>query len=228
MSMEMATLPAQGFAPPSAWAGGPDVSPLWRGARRFFAEIVRLAEAGARAAPLSAGERSRFTRIVLPHLDAAYNLARFLARDADAAQDITQDAFLRAFRAFADFRGEAARPWLFAIVRNCHLDWRARRGRDGAGAEPDGLDAERVADEGDDPEAALLRRSVAGDVRKTLMALPEPFREILVLREMENLSYRDIAEATGAPIGTVMSRLARARKLFGEIWLRDNPAEGRR
>lgn len=180
--------------------------------------VLAQAAAFARAKPdagLKGTERERFRLMVLPHLDAAYTLARYLSRDADAAQDITQEAFLRALRGFAGFRGEAARPWLFAIVRNCCHDWRARRGA-AAQAENDGVEA--VADEADDPEESLLRAGVSDGVRRTLSRLPEAFREVLVLREIEDLSYREIAEVVGAPIGTVMSRLSRARQLFGEFW----------
>ncbi|WP_395665841.1 sigma-70 family RNA polymerase sigma factor [Methylocella sp.] len=217
-----------GWPRPAAAAPKSLPRPLAAGVSAFaegvlaLAHIVGLTREKPETAP-TAADVERFRRQVLPHLDAAYTLARYLARDADAAQDITQDAMLRALRGFMTFRGEAARPWLFAIVRNCHLDWRARRGRGGGESQPGDFEVEAVADESDDPEVALLRDGVARGVRRTLMRLPEAFREVLVLREMEDLSYREIAEVVGAPVGTVMSRLSRARQLFGELWRRDDP-----
>jgi len=174
---------------------------------------------------------AQFRTTIIPHLDAAYNLARFLSRDPDAAQDIVQDAYLRAFRSFGDYRGGSSRAWVLAIVRNCHHTWFAQRRRasmveplaGGPGSPAD----ERAAGERHDlledeatPETDLLRRSEAQEVRSTLEALPEAFREVLVLRELEDLSYREIAETTATPIGTVMSRLSRARKLFEAAWRR--------
>jgi len=159
--------------------------------------------------PLSAAEAQRFRALVLPHLDAAYGFARYLTRDASQAEDIVQDAFLKAFRGFSGFRGGEPRAWLFAIVRTTFLD--AARGRPAWG---DLQDAEAVPSEDDTPEAALVRQGEVATVRGAIEALPEPFRETLVLRELEELSYRQIAEATAAPIGTVMSRLARARQML--------------
>jgi RNA polymerase sigma factor (sigma-70 family) len=190
--------------------------------------VVAANEAGSGGA-----ERARrFRDLVLPHLDAAYNLARHLARDADAAEDIVQDAYLRALRGFDGYRGGDPRAWILQIVRNRFYDWvRERRqdrtvplpadagGEEEAGADtpdPDGATPEEVLSDAD--EAAAVRAVVAG--------LPTPFREALVLREMEDLSYREIATVTGTPIGTVMSRLARARQMFGEAWRRLAAAEG--
>jgi RNA polymerase sigma-70 factor (ECF subfamily) len=162
--------------------------------------------------------RARFEAQALPHLDAAVNLARWLARSPADADDIVQDAMLRAFRAFDGFRGGDIRPWLLTIVRNC---WRTsagntrRRGHVPLEGEP----GEAILFDGPSPEAAAAQ----GDERRKLDAviagLPEEFREVLVLREMEDLSYREIAAVTDAPIGTVMSRLARARALLRERWL---------
>jgi RNA polymerase sigma-70 factor (ECF subfamily) len=163
------------------------------------------------AAALSPDDQARFRRLVLPHLDAAYGFARFLCRDASLAEDLTQDAFLRAFRGFAGFRGGDPRAWLFAIVRSSHLTWARSRGA-GLAAVPD--DFEQTPAEADTPEEALVRQGEVETVRSAIEALPEPFRETLVLRELEELSYREIAEVTAAPIGTVMSRLARARKML--------------
>jgi len=163
------------------------------------------------AAPLSAEEQARFRRLVLPHMDSAYNFARYLCRDASLAEDLVQDAFLRAFRGFRGFRGGEPRAWLFAIVRSSHLTWVRSPGAR-LQAVPD--DVEDRAAEEDTPEDALLRQGEIDTVRSAIEALPEPFRETLVLRELEELSYREIAEVTGAPIGTVMSRLARARQML--------------
>ncbi|MBX4928141.1 sigma-70 family RNA polymerase sigma factor [Rhizobium binae] len=166
----------------------------------------------------------RFQSVIIPHLDAAYNFARFLSRDADAAQDIVQDAFLRAFRNFESYRGGDPRAWLFAIVRNCCHVWRQQDRRKARFEQhlSDGGDNEseecEIATEEDSPETATIRRSEQQGVRTVISKLPEAIREILVLRELEDLSYRQIAEVIDAPIGTVMSRLARARHEFGEAW----------
>lgn len=185
------------------------------------------ARAGAPGRPLTAAEAARFRANMLPHLDAAYSLARYLARDADAAQDIVQDAYLRAYRAFGDFRGGSARAWLLAIVRNCHLTWRDHRRRERQRLAPDVVAADESGEAGDaldlladgeTPETILLRRSQADRVRGILGLLPEPLREVLVLRELEELSYREIAEVAGVPVGTVMSRLSRARRHFADLW----------
>jgi RNA polymerase sigma factor (sigma-70 family) len=164
----------------------------------------------------------RFRERMLPHLHAAHNLARFLSRDADAAQDIVQEAVLRALRGFDAYRGDGDRAWLLAIVRNCHLDWRSRTARMDR-TEPlfDEESEEERADlpaAEETPEKSLLRHEEARRVRRQLESMPEAYREVLVLRELEDLSYREIADATGLPIGTVMSRLARARALFQKAW----------
>ena len=175
----------------------------------------------------------RFQHMIVPHLDAAYNFARFLSRDADAAQDIVQEAFLRAYRNFETYRGGDPRAWLFAIVRNCCHVWRQQDRRkarfeqhlndnDGDGPE---TGEQQFASEEDSPETATIRRSEQLRVRAVISSLPEAMREILVLRELEDLSYRQIAEIIDAPIGTVMSRLARARRDFGEAWDACNKSE---
>lgn len=158
------------------------------------------------------GDDERFRRAVLPHLDAAYGYARYLARDASAAEDIVQEAFLRAFRAMGTCRGNE-KAWLLAIVRNCYHDWtRERGGETLMGLRVDLGNDERYEDR--HAMQAIEQRVAAGQVRALIESLPEPFREALVLRELHELSYRDIAETTGAPIGTVMSRLARAREML--------------
>jgi len=164
-----------------------------------------------------------FEAAVLPHLDAAYNLARWLVRDPAAAEDVVQEAMLRAFRAFDDLRGQDAKPWLLAIVRNCFLT-SARAARDRKiiplperDSEPDDSFIETSAD----PEQAAMRADQRRKLNHLIGGLPEEFREVLVLREMEDLSYQAIAQVTAAPIGTVMSRLARARALLRAQWERE-------
>jgi RNA polymerase sigma-70 factor (ECF subfamily) len=167
---------------------------------------------------LSPADAERFRRLVLPHLDGAYGLARLLCRDAVAAEDIVQEAFLRALRGFEGFRGSSPKAWLYAIVRNCFFSWAASNRRQPEA--PAGEASDPLADipsDGDTPEAALLRQGEIDQVRSALEAIPEPFREALALRELDELSYREIAEITGAPIGTVMSRLARARQMLGAV-----------
>ena len=165
--------------------------------------------------------RRRFEAQALPHIDAAYNLARWLSRSPTDADDIVQDAMLRAFRAFDGFRGESFRPWLFAIVRNC---WRnqvrdVRRRRHTS--LPDETSDPLVSD-APNPEVEATHASERGRLDSVMALLPDEFREVLVLREIENMSYREIAQATGAPIGTVMSRLARARAMLRDKWLAED------
>jgi RNA polymerase sigma factor (sigma-70 family) len=171
----------------------------------------------------------RFEDLFLPHLGAAYSLARFLARDPAAADDIVQESFLRAFRSFATYRGGDTKTWLLAIVRNCSFDWmkstRRAIGGEVAGCETSGgqldsagpTDPDELPDSNqDDPEVALQRQNEIAEVRAMIERLPEPFRATLVLRELEELSYKEIAELTAVPVGTVMSRLARARRMLTE------------
>lgn len=158
-------------------------------------------------------ENDAFRFTILPHLDAAWSYARYLTRDADVAEDVVQDAFLRAVRSHATCRGDG-KAWLMAIVRNCWHDWlREHRPRDGA------IDESAEPVEAETPHTVLERSSDANHVRALLEALPEPFRETLVLRELEELPYRDIAQVTGVPIGTVMSRLSRGREMLATLVL---------
>jgi RNA polymerase sigma-70 factor (ECF subfamily) len=175
-----------------------------------------------------------FQDTIVPHLDAAYNFARFLSRDADAAEDIVQEAFLRAYRNFVSYRGGDPRAWLFAIVRNCCHAWRQQHRRkarferhmgDDSGGDSDEGREFQVASQDDTPETATIRAGEQQRVRAVIAGLSEPMREILVLRELEDLSYRQIAEVIDAPIGTVMSRLARARREFGETWNAEGKSE---
>ncbi len=155
-------------------------------------------------------EPTEFERRVLPHLDAAYNLARWLVRDPASAEDVVQEAMLRALRYHAGLRGEA-KPWLLQIVRN--VAYAAIATRRKAAEMPFDDDERRApADPADDPEMALARHQERQHLDAALAALPDELRECLVLRELEALSYKEIAQVTGVAIGTVMSRLWRARR----------------
>jgi RNA polymerase sigma-70 factor (ECF subfamily) len=169
----------------------------------------------------SQGKQARFAREVLPHLDAAYNLARWLLRNPTDAEDVAQEACLRAFRYFDEFRGGDAKPWLLAIVRNASFTWLARRKRDGT-TEPfdeavhgaESAMAPDFARSPPTPEEELMRAAERELVHRSLAALPLDFREVVVLRELEGLTYREIAAIVDIPLGTVMSRLARGRALL--------------
>ena len=154
-----------------------------------------------------------FEQTVLPHLDAAYNLARWLAGNDHDAQDVAQEASLRAFRFFGSFRGENARAWLLTIVRNTFYTWlRKNRPREKIiEINDETLDIE---DSSAKAEAVNPQFADADAVRRAIADLPVEFREIVILREMEGFSYKEIADLAEVPIGTVMSRLARARKLL--------------
>jgi RNA polymerase sigma factor (sigma-70 family) len=160
-----------------------------------------------------------FERVVLPHLDAAYNLARWLMRDSEAAEDVLQEAMVRALTYFASFKGVNPRAWLLQIVRNTAYGSMAlNRGVETVpiADENDEADAAELVSGDDDPETALLRARESRQVRDLIAALPVELRETLVLREFEECSYKEIAEATQTPIGTVMSRLWRARQLLAQ------------
>ena len=159
--------------------------------------------------------QGRFADSVLPHLDAAYNLARWLVRDAHDAQDVVQDALVRALRHFDGFRGGDPRPWLLAIVRNAAFASLGARRPNEVEVRDDELDAAlAVGAPPSDPESLAIRRAERREIDAAIAALPIAFREAVVLRELEELSYRDIARITDVPIGTVMSRLSRARHLL--------------
>ena len=155
---------------------------------------------------------SEFEQAVLPHLDAAYNLARWLMRDAVAAEDVVQDAVVRALGYFGTYRGGDARAWLLQIVRNVAYGALAGRKRADTTTTAEDDPALRVPDPAPDPEAALLRQDDLSHMGRALAALPIELRECLVLRELEELSYREISRVVGVPVGTVMSRLWRARR----------------
>ncbi len=162
---------------------------------------------------MESSELARFEAVVLPHLDAAYTLARYLTRNEQDAEDVVQDACLRALKYFDSFRGEegtSARPWLLAIVRNTAFSSRRRQRPDADGLEFDEAQhSGAVADE--HPEAALLRSAAKESLGRALDRLAPEFREVIVLRELEGLSYKEISDVAGVPVGTVMSRLSRAR-----------------
>ena len=168
-----------------------------------------------------------FKQTIVPQLDAAYKLARHLSGDADAAKDIVQEAFLRAHRSFAGYRGENARAWISKIVRNCYYSWlmsRRRKSRLEVDSNDCGYTEELILNISSDectPEGMLVREEERRTVRFVLDKMPVPLREILMLREFEELSYCQISEIKALPIGTVMSRLARARRAFADAWLRE-------
>jgi RNA polymerase sigma-70 factor (ECF subfamily) len=157
----------------------------------------------------------RFEALALPHLDAAFNLARWLARNDQDASDIVQEAFLRAFEAFDGMRGDNARPWLLAIVRNTCFTWLARH-RPGTSLLPYDEEVHATADEEANPERCALRADDKRRVDAAIERLPIEFREVIVLRELEDLSYKEIATVLALPIGTVMSRLSRGRRLLAQ------------
>lgn len=160
---------------------------------------------------LSPRELDRFHERVLPYLDAAHNLARYLLRDAHEAEDAVQDSFLRAIRHFEDFRGLDGRAWLLSIVRNtCLTRLRGRRSR-GENVEFD-EEIHTAEEKAPGPDMELERKAATQSVREGLDRLPVEFREVIVLRELEGMSYKEIAQVSGVPIGTVMSRLARGRR----------------
>ena len=160
------------------------------------------------------GRHGDFEQVVLPHLDAAYNLARWLTRNDHDAQDVAQEAVLRAYRFFDGLRGEP-RPWLLAIVRNSCFTWlAANRPAETVGLEDGAVDL--LPSEEDGPEVQAARNFDRRMLNDAIAGLPAQFREVLILRELEDLSYKDIARIADVPIGTVMSRLARARRLLAQ------------
>jgi len=159
-------------------------------------------------------ERTRFEELVLPHLDAGYNLARWLTRDVDDAEDVAQEACVRALKYIGALRDGDARAWFLTIVRHAFYDW-CGRNRPAEIVRDDGAALEKLADESAvDPERAALRNSESRVLADAVAELPLVFREVLILRELEELSYKEIARIADIPVGTVMSRLARARALL--------------
>ena len=169
-------------------------------------------------------ERARFEWVLLSYLDAAYNLARWLTRDAHDAEDVVQNAYLRAVKSFGGFHGGDGRAWLLAIVRNACYTWlQAKRGRASEAAFDETRHGAAAADES--PEHLLLRQEDRQWVRRAVEALPVELREVVVLRELEGLSYKEIAAVADIPLGTVMSRLARARERLQQHLSEQQPKE---
>ncbi len=185
-------------------------------------------KAGQKAMPVNSSDGDpekarRFRDAALPHLDDVYTLARYLLRDGADAEDAVQECFLRALRHFDSYRGPAMKPWLFAILRNvCRAEFARRASSPTAPIDDVPDDAEQTPlwhEAQETPEAQMLHRWESTTIGRLVAALAEPFRETLVLREIHDLSYREIADIVGAPVGTVMSRLARARAMLRSAWM---------
>jgi RNA polymerase sigma-70 factor (ECF subfamily) len=185
-------------------------------------------KAGPKAMPLKAAnddpeKARRFRDAALLHLDDAYTLARYLLRDPTDAEDAVQECYLRAFKHFDSYRGPAMKPWLFAILRNvCRAEFARRASSPTNPIEdaPDSAEQTPLWHEAQEtPETQMLRRWDADTIRRLVSGLAEPFRETFVLREINNLSYREIADVAEVPVGTVMSRLARARAMLRSAWM---------
>ncbi|MFK4446375.1 RNA polymerase sigma factor (sigma-70 family) [Caballeronia udeis] len=163
----------------------------------------------------------RFEKLVLPHMNSAFNVARWLTHNDQDAQDVVQEAYLRAFRFFGGFRGEDARAWLLSIVRNTFYTWHQQnRGHaaDTTEFEEDMHSLEtNTAEHDDSPEAMLIRSQSQKRVHRALQSLRLEYREVVVLRELEELSYKEIAAIVGIPMGTVMSRLGRGRQQLAAL-----------
>jgi RNA polymerase sigma-70 factor (ECF subfamily) len=188
-----------------------------------------MARSVARTADPPSPRTERFAALALPHLDAAYGLARWLTRNDSDAQDVVQDAYLRAFRAFDGLRGELIRPWLLAIVRNTSLSCLARRrlGEREIAYDED-LHGDAHADPAThtlDPQALAMRAQDKRRVDAAIDRLPLPFREVIVLRELQECSYEEIVQILGVPPGTVMSRLSRGRARLVQLLAADPQEE---
>src|SRR6202171_387363 len=173
-------------------------------------------------------KRSRFEAEVLPHLNAAYRFARWLAHSPGDADDLVQEAILRAFRGFDALRGSDVKAWLLAIVRNCHftaLKQQQRRAFVPLPEEHDVQDGQAMIATTPDPESTSVRRDERRTLDRLMSALPEEHREVLVLREIEEMDNREMPTITNVPIGTVMSRLARARTALKVRWLQEAAGE---
>ena len=194
----------------AAWPGiAGEAGALTKKPRRRHENENTVKEAGG------ASRLARFEHALLPHLDAAHNLARWLTGNSEDARDIVQDACVRALTFFDGFHGDDGRGWLLTIVRNTCYDFlrKNRRQTEMLGAAEE---VESAPDRMPDPEALQLRHADQRLVREGIARLPAEYREVLVLRELEEMSYKQIARVTGAPMGTVMSRLARARTRLQE------------
>jgi RNA polymerase sigma factor (sigma-70 family) len=188
---------------------------LLKGRARGSAAAVVQQAAEPSGPPRNPADIERFRRLLLPCQDDAYAFALHLCRDPSTAEDLAQEAYLKAYRGFSSYRGGDPKAWLLAIVRTCFLDWARGRKAWAAMVDPDAADQAEAAP-ADDPtvEDRMVREAGVGELRQAIDALPEPFKQTLVLRELQEMNYRQIAEITGAPIGTVMSRLARARAIL--------------
>jgi RNA polymerase sigma-70 factor (ECF subfamily) len=179
------------------------------------------------SADADAERARRFREAALPHLDDVYTLARYFLRDKADADDAVQECYLRALRHFDSYRGPAMKPWLLAILRNvCNAEFTRRATEPAAFAtapEESATDEPLWQEPQASPETELIRHRDGETIRRLIAALPPAFREAVVLRDVNNLSYRDIAEVAGVPVGTVMSRLARARSMLRAAW---NAQEG--
>ena len=177
---------------------------------------LRLASSGPKQDALGLDGKARFAHVVMPHLNEAYSLAQWLTGSRADAEDVVQDACLHAFRAIGGFAGGNARAWVLTIVRHTAYSW-LRKNRPAALVTVDDLEAVELAQtnpgdpHAETPERAMIAKSKADDLRAAIAALPAPYRDTLVLHDIEGLDYREIAKVTDVPIGTVMSRLARAR-----------------
>jgi RNA polymerase sigma-70 factor, ECF subfamily len=172
----------------------------------------------------SSAKIARFEATVLPHLDAAYNLARWMTRNVTDAEDVAQEAMMRAFRFFDTFRGEDGRVWLMTIVRNTYLTWIRRQIPQQNSAEFD----ERVHTDIEaalTPESEFLRQANTEQVRRAIEHLPPEYREVILMRELEQMSYREIAAVMQSPLGTVMSRISRARSMLRQLIAGERRAE---
>ena len=176
---------------------------------------------------LGMGVPRSFEEVVLPHLDAAFNYARWLTKNDADAEDVVQDAYVRALRFYSSLRGEDARAWLLTIVRNTWYGRFPRRAGSAVMTVAD-EDEDHRADVSLDPEAQMIQQQTVEQVRRALETLPADFREVLVLRELEGLSYKEIAAVVGIPLGTVMSRLARARERLAGVLAGSEPSGGHR
>jgi RNA polymerase sigma factor (sigma-70 family) len=169
--------------------------------------------------------RRDFEEVVVPHLSAAFNYARWLTRNDADAEDVVQDAYVRALRFFSTLRDDNARPWLLSIVRNTWYGRFTQRERADRRAVADQIEDERTDTELD-PESLVIQQQAVARVHRALAALSPDFREVMVLRELEGMSYKEIALVVNVPIGTVMSRLARARERLLPLLEASEPGRG--
>ncbi len=167
---------------------------------------------------------AQFESVVLPHLGAAYSFARWLTHNTQDAEDVVQESYLRAFDFFDGFHGENVRPWLLTVVRNTCFTW-LKKNRSRETVPISDQNFEQTQSGGFDPQELLVEKIDKKNLQTAIQNLPEEFREVIVLCEFEGLSYKEISEVTGAPIGTVMSRLARARERLREA-LTEDPKNG--